>query len=103
MGCHVILPERHEPSVWRGGKSGQIVALLQHEMDATKGAALWFDSVTVSFARVCVITCFGLLATLGVTHLVVWVGGQTNYWFPDVSDLGGAVRIPLSNRPLFRP
>lgn len=83
-----------------------VVALSPSEMEATKGAVLWFNPVTINLARAGIPYAvrfahhaahhtFGRLGRL--PHL------QANIWRPGVSGSGSVVRVPLPNRPFFRP
>lgn len=84
----------------------QIAVLSAHEMKTTEGAVLWFAPVTLNLARIglpymvriahhTAHHTFGRLGRL--PHL------QANIWKPGVSGSGSAVRLPLPNRPFFRP
>lgn len=88
------------------GQPAQVIVLSSSEMEATKGAVLWFNPVTINLARAGIPYMvrfahhaahhtFGRLGCL--PHL------QANIWRPGVSGSGRAVRVPLPNRPFFRP
>lgn len=84
----------------------QVAVLSAHEMRTTEGAVLWFAPVTLNLARIglpymmriahhTAHHAFGRLGRL--PHL------QANVWRPGVSGSGRAFRVPLPNRPFFRP
>ncbi|MDO4683015.1 MAG: hypothetical protein Q4B17_09555 [Lautropia sp.] len=84
----------------------QVAVLSAHEMKTTEGAVLWFAPVTLSLARIglpymmriahhTAHHAFGRLGRL--PHL------QANIWRPGVSGSGKVFRLPLPDRPFFRP
>lgn len=81
----------------------QLAALSQQEMMETEGAALWFAPIAFQFGRVVA----GRIAHHSAHHTFGSLGRlphlQMNYWRPGISGSGGAIRLPLPNRPFFRP